>query len=143
MAEQVYPEPTVGVLIFNDEGKLLLVKTFKWFDKWSIPGGHVELGETLKDAVKREIKEEVGLDVEILDSLTVQEAIYSPEFWKKKHFLFLDFIAKCKNDRVIVDADEIQSYIWVDPKKTVEMDLESFTRKRVEEYLKKYPNGFS
>ena len=57
---QQYPEPTVGALILNKESKILLVKSHKWQNNYVIPGGHVELGETLQDTLKREIKEETG-----------------------------------------------------------------------------------
>jgi hypothetical protein len=48
---QVFPEPTVGALIVNKEGKILLTKSHKWFDKYTLPGGHIEVGETMKEAV--------------------------------------------------------------------------------------------
>ena len=48
---QVYPEPTVGALIVNKEGRILLTKSHKWFDKYTLPGGHIEVGETMKEAV--------------------------------------------------------------------------------------------
>lgn len=48
MAEQLFPEPTVGAFIFNQAGELLLSKSHKWPDKYVIPGGHVELGEKWK-----------------------------------------------------------------------------------------------
>ncbi len=57
---QVYPEPTVGALIVNKEGKILLTKSHKWFDKYTLPGGHIEVGETMKEAIIREVKEETG-----------------------------------------------------------------------------------
>lgn len=63
MTEQLYPEPTCGALIFNPAGKIFLMKSYKWKDKYVIPGGHVELGEKIADALKREIKEETGLDI--------------------------------------------------------------------------------
>ena len=63
MAKQQFPEPTVGALIFNPEGKLLLMRSHKWRDKYVVPGGHIELGEHIEDALKREVKEETGLDV--------------------------------------------------------------------------------
>ncbi|HEX4921650.1 MAG TPA: NUDIX domain-containing protein, partial [Candidatus Bathyarchaeia archaeon] len=75
--DQVFPEPTVGALIVNKEGKILLAKSHKWFDKYTLPGGHIEVGETMKEALKREVKEEVGLDVEVGEFLTMQEAIFS------------------------------------------------------------------
>src|SRR6266702_1480574 len=61
---QVYPEPTVGALIVNKEGRILLTKSHKWFDKYTLPGGHIEVGETMKEAVIREVKEEVGWEEE-------------------------------------------------------------------------------
>ena len=77
--DQVFPEPTVGGLIVNNEGKILLAKSHKWFDKYTLPGGHIEIGETMEEALKREVKEEVGLDVEVIEFLTMQEAIFSAE----------------------------------------------------------------
>ena len=46
MNEQRYPEPTVGALILGPEGKLFLMQSHKWRDKYVIPGGHIELGES-------------------------------------------------------------------------------------------------
>lgn len=51
MAEMRFPEPVVGVLIFNTEGKMLLLKSHKWRDKYIIPGGHIELGERIEEAI--------------------------------------------------------------------------------------------
>ncbi|HEU5140821.1 MAG TPA: NUDIX domain-containing protein [Bacillales bacterium] len=56
---------TVGGYITNEAGEVLLVKTYWRDDTWEIPGGQVEEGETLDDAVKREIEEESGIIVEL------------------------------------------------------------------------------
>src|SRR5215472_4099963 len=96
---QVFPEPTVGALISNNEGKILLCKSPKWFDNYTLPGGHIELGETMAEAVKREVKEEVGLDVEVEQMLIMHEAIYAKEFYKKRHFIFIDFACRAKSDK--------------------------------------------
>ncbi len=132
---QVYPEPTVGGLIVNEEGKVLLARSHKWFGKLTLPGGHIEVGETLRDALRREVKEEVGLDVEVEHLLTVQEAIFTEEFWKRKHFIFFDFLCRAKGQQVKLDLDELQDYVWAFPGQALNMDLDSFTRKTVEEYL--------
>ncbi|MBO0888276.1 NUDIX domain-containing protein [Candidatus Bathyarchaeota archaeon] len=135
--EQVYPEPTVGALIVNTEGKILLAKSHKWFDKYTLPGGHIEIGETMEDAVKREVKEEVGLDVEVIEFLLMQEAIFAKEFWKKKHFIFFDFLCKIGDQQVKLDQDEIQDYTWVYPGAAFNLNLDSFTWKTLARYLQR------
>jgi nucleoside triphosphatase len=137
LAEQVFPEPTVGALIVNNEGKILLARSHKWFDKYTLPGGHIEVGESMADAVRREVKEEVGLDVEVVEMLLVQEAIFAPEFYKKKHFIFIDFYCKSKDQQVKLDHDEIQDYIWVYPGAAYNLKLDSFTRKTLDRYLER------
>lgn len=136
MSEQgVYPEPTVGALILNDEKQVLLVKSNKWKDRFTLPGGHIELGETAEQALKREVKEEVGLKIKIIKFLQFQEAIYSQEFWKPKHFIFLDFLCQAKTTQVKIDNTEIQDYLWTDPKTALTMNIESFTRRTITKHL--------
>ncbi len=134
---QVFPEPTVGALIVNNEGKILLARSHKWFDRYTLPGGHIEVGETMVDAVKREVKEEVGLDVDVVDMLLMQEAIFAPEFYKKKHFIFIDFYCKSKDEQVKLDQKEIQDYLWVYPGAAYNLKLDSFTRKTIDTFLEK------
>lgn len=132
---QVYPEPTVGGLIVNEEGKILLVKSHKWFDSYTLPGGHIEVGETMVEAVKREVKEETGLDVEVKEMLLLQEAIFAPEFYKRKHFIFFDFLCKSKHQRVKLDQEELQECVWVYPGAAYNLKLDSFTRSTLDKYL--------
>lgn len=61
--EQLFPEPTVGALIFDPAGRLFLMRSHKWGGKYVVPGGHVELGETLEVALRREVAEETGLSI--------------------------------------------------------------------------------
>lgn len=131
-----YPEPTVGALILNGKGQILLVKSEKWKTGLSLPGGHIELGETAEQALIREVKEEVGLEVSIVRFIHYQNAVFSEEFWKPKHFVFLDFLCQARYDSVKVDQTEIQDFIWVEARKALGMPLESFTRKTLVRYLK-------
>jgi nucleoside triphosphatase len=133
--EQAYPEPTVGALISNDEGKILLTRSHKWHNKYTIPGGHIELGETMAEAVKREVKEETGLDVEIVEFLLHQEAMFSSEFYKRKHFIFFDYYCRSGNQTVKLDQDELQDHVWVYPGEAFNMDLDSFTVKTLQKFL--------
>lgn len=132
---QLYPEPTVGALILNRKGEILLVKSHKWKDRYTIAGGHVEVGETLAEALKREIKEEVGLEITDIRFLMVQEAILSEEFWEPRHFIFFDFVCRSTGGNPKPDGGEIQSCRWVKPKRALRMKLDSFTRNMVKRFL--------
>jgi len=136
--DQMFPEPTVGALIVNKDGKILLAKSHKWFDKYTLPGGHIEIGETMEEALKREVKEEVGLDVEVGEFLTMQEAIFSQEFFKKRHFIFFDFLCRIDDQSVKLDQKELQDYIWEYPGQAFNLDLDSFTWKTVAKYLQRH-----
>lgn len=86
--EQLYPEPTAGALIFNLEDKIFLLKSHKWKGRYTIPGGHIELGESMEQALKREINEETGLDIYDIKFICLQEFIFDDQFWKKNPFNF-------------------------------------------------------
>jgi nucleoside triphosphatase len=83
-----YPEPIAGAFIFNIKGELFLMKSHKWSDMYVIPGGHIELGETIHDALKREAKEETGLNIYDPKFICFWEFIEGKEFHKKKHMIF-------------------------------------------------------
>ncbi len=131
MDEQVYPEPTVGVFIFNPAGELLLLRSHKWPGKYVVPGGHVELGERLEEAAIREAKEETGLDVYDLKFVNFQQFIYDSSFWKRRHFIFFDFA--CKTDSLEVRLNnEAQDHAWVKLEAALHLPLDSYTRVSVE-----------
>ena len=137
MPDQIFPEPTVGAFIFNNEGKLLLLQSHKWPVRFVVPGGHVELGERLEEAVVRETKEETGLDVHSIEFINFQQFIYDPAFWKKRHIIFFDFACKTDSRDVILN-DEAEGYIWVEPHQALTLELDTYTRRSVEEWLKKH-----
>jgi nucleoside triphosphatase len=113
MAEQQFPEPTVGALIFNSEDKVFLMRSHKWRDSYIMPGGHIELGERMEDALKREIKEETNLDVYDIEFICFQESAFDDVFWKKRHFIFFDYA--CRTDSTDVRLNhEGQEYgfLW-------------------------------
>jgi nucleoside triphosphatase len=133
---QNYPEATVGALIVDDKGEILLVRSYKWGKKYVVPGGHIELGERSEAAIKREVKEEVGLEVEPVRLLLIQEAIYPTDYIKHEHYIFLDYLCRTHESKVELDGDEIQEHIWMLPKDALQLDLEIFTRNLVHAYLK-------
>ncbi len=139
---QTYPEPTVGSLIYNDEGKVLLIRSPKWGERWHIPGGHVELGESCEDANKREILEETGLDVDKVEYIGFQEANNPKFFHRKAHFIFLDYAAHmCGGE--LKESREMSEWVWVDPKEVLtdkKYKIDPFTETTVKFFIKHFEN---
>ncbi len=77
----------------------------------------------------------MGLEVQVVKLLLTQEAVFSQEFWKRKHFIFFDFLCRSDMDRVTVDNRELEDYVWVFPGQALNMNLESFSRRVLEKYL--------
>jgi nucleoside triphosphatase len=138
MPDQIFPEPTVGAFIFNSRGEILLLQSHKWPGYYVVPGGHVELGERLEQAVVREAKEETGLDVHSVEFINFQQFIYDPAFWKKRHFIFFDFACKTDSLDVILN-DEAEGFIWAEPRQALTLELDEYAHRSVEEWLKKRP----
>ena len=122
-----YPEPTVGATILNAEGKVLLCKSHKWDNQYVIPGGHIELGETMEEALKREVLEETGLTVYDIKMLGINESIFHTTFHEKRHFIFINFLC-CTNDTEVVLNDESESYVWAGLNEVEQYDLQEFTK---------------
>jgi len=137
MSKQQFPEPAVGALIFNPEGKILLIKSHKWRDKYVIPGGHIEVGEKIEDALKREIKEETGLDIYGIAFIGFQEFIHDDAFWKpERHFIFLDYACKTDSSEVKLDSKEAQEYLWIKLEDALRIDVGAYTKNAIETYMK-------
>ena len=133
----VCPEAIVGGLIVDGNGEIVLGKSKKWTGQYTIFGGHVEVGETMEEAVRREVKEEAGIDVEVVDKIGFLESIFDPGFNAKKHFIFLDFLCLYQGDKNALKLNEEfeDEYIWISPEKALEMDIPAGTKRIIEEYL--------
>ena len=112
-----YPRtPVVGVggVIVRD-GKAIIIKRGNepYKGQWSIPGGRVELGETLHDAVKRELREETGLDVRVGPLIEVFERIqHDDEPAVRYHFVIIDYLCTCDGG-VLCAGDDAADAKWV------------------------------
>ncbi len=126
------PIATVGALIYNDAGEVLMVRTRKWSDKWGIPGGKIERGETAETALRRELKEETGLDVGEIRFVFVQDCIDSTEFYRPAHFLLLNYTCRCVGEPAVQLNDEAQEFRWMSEAAALEMDLNQPTRALLE-----------
>lgn len=107
------PDLVVDMIIRNKEGRVYLIKPGnKYFNTvWAFPGGHVEYGETVEDAARREAKEETGLDTEIVTIL----GVYSdPKRDPRAHKTSVAFILDAVGG-VAKAADDAIAGRWVDP----------------------------
>ncbi len=105
-----YPEyPIVGVAgVAIKERKILLIKRLGEPGKnlWSLPGGVVELGERITDALKREIKEETGLDCDVGDLVNIAEVIIrDTEGRVMYHYIILDYLINVSSEEVKPSSD--------------------------------------
>jgi 8-oxo-dGTP diphosphatase len=113
----VGPEVAVGAVALHDE-RILLVRRGRGpaAGEWSVPGGRVEAGETLHEAVVREVAEETGLEVVVerflgwVERIGPDDDAAVPEY----HFVILDFLVDVLDpDRTPVAGDDAAEVAWV------------------------------
>ena len=131
-----FPVLTVGGVVYDADGMILLIRTRKWSGLLGIPGGKVEYGETLEAAFTREVREETGLEIGGITFVLNQDCIEHPEFYRPRHFLLVNFRAVTAGSAPPVRLNhEAQEYLWSDPRKALSLDLNGPTRVLVEKVL--------
>lgn len=124
-----HPVVGVGGVVIRD-GRALLIRrgSEPLKGQWSIPGGLLELGETLEEGVRRELREETGLDVRVLELIEVFERIWpepgrpipSASERPRYHYVILDYLCEAPKgephagsdvtDVAFASEDELESY---------------------------------
>jgi ADP-ribose pyrophosphatase YjhB (NUDIX family) len=132
------PLATVGALIFNGAGEVLMIRTNKWSNLWGIPGGKIKWGEPSETALRREIKEETGLGVTDIEFVLVQDCIHSREFYRDAHFVLLNYTCRCAGQQPRVKLNhEARESRWVTTAEAPKMPLNTPTRVLLEAVLDK------
>lgn len=124
-----YPRVGVGMVVIRD-GRMLMVRRAKEPSKgkWSIPGGAIELGETLHEAVVRETMEECSVKIGVERLLDTAETIIRDDSGQVKyHFVMIDFLGRYVSGEIKAQSDAGECR-WVALKEIDGMDIPSTLR---------------
>jgi len=130
------PQIAVGVVVIRDE-KILLVKRRNPPGKglWSIPGGRVELGETLKEAGEREVKEEAAVIIRAKDPVYTFDLIdRDDQGCVRFHYVIVDLLADYVSGKPKPSSDACGAR-WVTPQELEELPVSRITREFLKEII--------
>lgn len=130
------PVVTVGGLIFDEAGRVLMVRTHKWSHLWGIPGGKIKWGEGSEAALRRELKEETDLEIRDIEFVLVQDCIHSKEFYRDAHFVLLNYTCRCVGAPVVTLNDEAREFRWLAPPEALTLPINEPTRRLLLAVLK-------
>mgnify|MGYP000057448100 CR=1 FL=1 len=133
------PEVGVGVVAVDDSSRILLVKR-KYppgAGKWSIPGGHLELGESISEAAVRELYEETGIKGDPIGIVNIDElVVYDDEGGIKHHYVLIDVLVKPKNPLENAKPSSDALEIAVIPiKESLNLDITKTSRSLIEKLI--------
>jgi mutator protein MutT len=117
--------PIVGVgAVIVQDGKAVIIRRANdpYKGQWSIPGGRVELGESLGAAVVREMREETGLDVDVGPVIEVFERIQRQDDRVRYHFVIVDYLCTCRGGRLCAGDDAVDA-VWVTSHELARYDI--------------------
>jgi len=133
---RIYPKATAGVIIYRkikDKIEVLLTKRnvepFK--DYWCFPGGHIEPFEKVIDAAKREVLEEIGIEVNPI-FFNYYDEIF-PEI--NLHNVVLFFFSECVVDNLEINSEEVSDFIWTDVNDALNYNLAFNHKKALEDFI--------
>lgn len=132
-----YPEhPIIGVgAVIVQAGRVLLVRrdTEPLRGEWSVPGGMLELGEKLRDGVRREVLEETGIEVETGEVLEVFDSIFTDALGRTQyHYVLVDYLCKPLSGEARAGSD-VSDVRWVSADALAAMGL----RQSIEQVVRK------
>lgn len=130
----VYPRisPAIIVAVIRDNQILLARSTRFPPNRYSVLAGFVEPGETLEDCVRRELKEEVGIEVHTI-------SYFGSQPWSFPDSLMVAFTAQCSNETITIDNQEIVAAAWFSPHNLPDIpDKPSIGRQLIDWFTEKY-----
>lgn len=135
--------PAASAIVVNDEGKILLHKRSD-NHLWSLPGGAMDLGESIEETIIREVKEETGLDVEVLRCIglyTDPQHIIAYSDGEIRQQFSICFHCQPIGGKIMISSESTQVMFFT--KEEIEqMDLHPAQRIRISDYFADQANVF-
>jgi ADP-ribose pyrophosphatase YjhB (NUDIX family) len=122
--------------VVNPNAEVLIVRTTKWRGTWGVPGGKLDWGESLEEALLREFREEVALDLQRVRFALLQEAILDPQFHVPAHFVLVNYYAFSTSIEVVPN-EEIVEWAWLTPEQALRYPLNNFTERLVSDCIER------
>ena len=121
----------VGAVIEDKKGRILLVKHVPgkvgfWQGKWICPGGKLEQGETIEEGIKREVKEETNLDIELTRQLVPFDRVVKEADKITLHVIYIDYMARLVAGE-LRPASDVGEGRWVERKSLSQLELHEDT----------------
>jgi 8-oxo-dGTP diphosphatase len=118
----------VGAVIEDKKGRILLVKHVParrgyWQGKWICPGGKLEEGETIEEGIKREVKEETDLDIELTRQLIPFDRVVKETNKVVLHVIYIDYMARLVAGK-LKPASDVGEGRWVEKKSLSQLEPE-------------------
>jgi 8-oxo-dGTP diphosphatase len=123
----------VGAVIEDKKGRILLVKHVPgkvgfWQGKWICPGGKLEEGETIEEGIKREVKEETNLDIELTRPLVPFDRVVKEANKIMLHVIYIDYMARLVAGELRPGSD-VGEGRWVERKSLSQLELHEDTKR--------------
>jgi len=123
------PRAIVGALIFDKDKRIFLMRSSgKFGDQWIVPGGKVDFGESITNALEREILEETNLKITNINFVGVRELVE-----KDRHFIFLEHTAIADNIDLVKLNNEATEYGWFKKSELKNINVAKPTLEMIEE----------
>jgi 8-oxo-dGTP diphosphatase len=122
--------PAASALVYSG-GRLLLVRSTRTREHWAFPGGKSEPGETAEQTAVREVREEVGVDIEVTGSIG--------RYVLPSGYAIACFSATASGTDLTVDSSEILEAKWFTPEESLNLNLVSTVRDAIEKFMALHP----
>ena len=128
--------PAAAVALFNTEGNIPLLRR-KDSDKWTMPGGTLDFGESMKDCAIREVREETGFNIRItglIGTYIDPHILIAYSDGEVRREFTLVYAAEIESGGLEIDA-ESKEYAWVPLSKTLDLPLVESQERRLEDVM--------